>query len=73
MRDELIARPLHALVIAPTDLMIQAPPRPSGCLIQLRVRRWLKTLSDFFSAKRDNAGLQLRRAISIQAEGNEVT
>jgi hypothetical protein len=42
MRDMLIARPLHALVISPHDLIIQPPPRPFGCLIQLRVRRWLR-------------------------------
>jgi len=29
---------------------------------------FIKTLSDSFSTKRDNAGLQLRRAISIQAK-----
>jgi hypothetical protein len=42
IRDMLIARPLHALVISPHDLIIQPAPRSPGGLIQLCVRRWLR-------------------------------
>jgi len=60
----LIARPLHALVILPIDLIIQpALPTFGGSETTFEF-----AVSGSATAKRDNACLQLRRAISIQAE-----
>jgi hypothetical protein len=64
----LIARPLQALVISPHDLIIQPTPWLLAVRFNCAVSLGSRPL-DLSSTKRDNAGLQLRRAISIQAEG----
>ena len=64
----LIARPLHAIVILPIDLIIQ----PALSTFRGSDTTFAFAVSGSSTATQDNGGLQLRRAISIQTKGKRL-